>query len=143
MLRYTVAALAALLFSVPVLGQEAPKTEPISPENSSAYYYVNIPIEKVYNHRLGYVVMYRKSGTELGQAYLPSDWFTKSAGKGELIRMQSGKNWPYLTVFYKDGQVDHVRLFVRREMYHPSWGILPPGTNIDDRFDSKDLKLEL
>ena len=136
------AALGVFLVAFSAAAQEEPKTEPIKSENSSAYYYVNIPIEKIYPHRLGYLVMYRKSGTGLGQAYLPVDWFSKSAGKGDLIKLDKGSTWPYLSVFYKEGAVSHVRLFVRREMYHPSWGLLPKGSNIDDRFEVSELKLE-
>ncbi len=127
-----------------VFAQEPAKAEAvdIKPENSSAYYYVNVPIEKIYPHRLGFVISYRKGGSSLGQSYLPIKWFEKSAGKGELIRLAGGTQWPYLSVFYKDGKVDHIRLFVREELSHPSWGSLPSTAKIDDRFDVEELHLE-
>jgi len=126
-----------------MFAQEPAKAEAvdIKAENSSAYYYVNVHIEKVYPHQLGYMIAYRKSGAELGQAYLPGTWFTKSAGKGELIRLEGGAQWPYLSVYYKDGKVDHVRLFVRAEFSHQSWGHIPSTANIDDRFNVEELKL--
>ena len=118
-MRFLSAALVALLSVIPLFGQEPAKAEAvdIKPENSSAYYYVNVPIEKVYPHRLGYFILYRKSGTEMGQAYLPIKWFEKSAGKGELIRLAGGTQWPYLSIFYKEGKVDHVRLFIPHRIF--------------------------
>lgn len=109
---------------MPLFAQEPAKAEAvdIKPENSSAYYYVNVPLEKVYRTGLGYMILYRKGANELGQAYLPVKWFEKSAGKGELIRMEGGKQWPYLSIYYKEGKVDHVRLFVRTEFATPVLG---------------------
>lgn len=143
-IRFLSAALIALLSVLSLYAQEPAKAEAvdIKPENSSAYYYVNVPLEKVYPHRLGYLVSYRKSGNGLGRAYLPIKWFERSAGKGELIRIEGGTQWPYLSVYYKEGKVDHVRLFVRTELSHQSWGHIPSTAEIDDRFSVEELKLE-
>jgi hypothetical protein len=40
-----------------------------------------------------------------------------------------------MTVFYKDGKFSHVRLYVRKERSHESWGDVPLNVNIDDRFE--------
>lgn len=88
------------------------------------------------------MVMYRKSGAELGRTYLPAKWFSQAGGKGELLKMNTGKTWPYMTVFYKDGAFSHIRVFVRGDLSHPSWGNLPQGSNIDDKFDIEELQLE-
>ncbi|MDR2068943.1 MAG: hypothetical protein LBP71_03640, partial [Spirochaetaceae bacterium] len=42
----------------------------------SEYYYVTVPVEKVYPYRKGYVVLYRKGVNQLARAYLPLEWFT-------------------------------------------------------------------
>jgi hypothetical protein len=112
-------------------------------DKESGYYYVNVPVEKVYPYRKGYVVLYRKGVNQMARAYLPLEWFTATAGKGDLIRLRSGTSWPYLTVYYKDGAFSHVRLYVRREAGHETWGNIPLTVNIDDRFENvDDLKLE-
>jgi hypothetical protein len=143
-IRFFLVVIVAFMSILPIFAQEPAKAEAvdIKPENSSAYYYINVPIEKVYPHQLGYMIAYRKSGAELGHAYLPGKWFAKSAGKGELIRLEGGSQWPYLSVYYKDGKVDHLRLFVRSEYSHQSWGHIPSTANIDDRFNVEDLKLD-
>jgi hypothetical protein len=111
--------------------------------NESEYFYVNVPIEKVYPYRKGYVVQYRKGVNQMARAYLPIEWFEQAASKGDLVYLGPGKNWPYLTVYYKDGIFDHVRLYLRRDRAHQSWGNIALGINIDDRFENvDDLKLE-
>jgi hypothetical protein len=110
--------------------------------NWSSYYYTNVPLEKVYPHKLGYVVIYRKGGSEMGRAYLPLRWFTESAAKGDIINLPKGRTWPYMSVFYKDGAFSHVRLFIRQDFSHESWGNLPLNVNIDGQFEAEELKLD-
>lgn len=119
----------------------------------SPYYYVNVPIERIYPYRKGYVVDYRSAatGTGLARAYIPLEWFSDAsrkeeaaAPKGEVLLLGPGKSWPYLTVYYKEGEFSHVRLYVRRERSHETWGGIPLSVNIDSNFeDVSDLKLTL
>ncbi len=141
-LRITVCLLFALLFVLPVVAQDTAGSAPKTGDKWSSFYYLNVMIEKVYPHRLGYVVVYRKSGNDLGRTYLPMEWFSESAGKGELIKQTGGTDWPYLSVYYKEGKFDHLRLYVRQGFTHETWGNLPQGTNIDDNFKVEDLKLD-
>lgn len=122
--------------SIPVFAQEAESESRsrISPENESDMFYVNIPIEKIYPYQKGYVILYRNN-TRLAQTYIPIEWFSGPEGKADLVRLNSAKRWPYLTVFYKDGEFSHLRLYVRREVTHETWGNIPSGTNIDSRFE--------
>ena len=109
----------------------------------SEYYYFNIPIEKIFTYRMGYVVIYRKGVNQMARTYLPGDWFTDIGGKAELIGLGSGKEWPSMTVYYKKGEFSHVRLRVRRQRSHESWGVVPLSLNIDEYFkDIEDVKLE-
>jgi hypothetical protein len=141
--RFVTAAIVAVLFAIPVFGQEAAGgTGAIKPENRSDYYYVNISLEKVVPHSLGYIVTYRKGNFGFAESYLPIKWFSGTAGKAELIRIGGAAAWPYLSVFYKEGKVDHMRLYVRKELAHQSWGALPSGRNVDDRFNVEDLILD-
>jgi hypothetical protein len=125
---------------MPLIAQEEDSS------SKNPYYYVNVPIERIYPHRKGYVVSYRKGVTGLAQAYLPVEWFVSgigNGGKGDILLLGPGTAWPYLTVFYKDGAFSHVRLYVRKERTHESWGSIPLTVNLDDRFeDVEDLKLE-
>jgi hypothetical protein len=115
----------------------------IPDEKKSEYYYVNVPIERVYPYRKGYVVSYWKSSGGIANMYIPVEWFTEAASRGELITIGSGRSWPHATIYYKAGQFSHVRLFVRRERGHESWGNVPLNVNLDDRFENvDDLKIE-
>jgi hypothetical protein len=112
-------------------------------DGRSDFFYYNVPIERVYPYRRGYVIMYRKGGTELATTYLPREWFDEAAGKGDLINLESGPKWPYLTVYYRGGVFSHVRLYVRRDRNHASWGNIPLGVNLDEQFDSIDENYRL
>ncbi|MDR2103182.1 MAG: hypothetical protein LBP42_03650 [Treponema sp.] len=115
----------------------------ISDDKKSEYYYVSVPIERIYPYSKGYVVTYRKGISGLATVYLPIEWFSTAAGKGELISMGAGSTWPHLTVYYKSGQFSHVRLYVRRESRHEIWGNVPQNVNLDEHFENvDDIKLE-
>jgi hypothetical protein len=114
-----------------------------SSSGKEGIYALTISLERVYPYRKGYVVKYRKGINEVVDAFLPNEWFEKTGNKGDLILMGSGPVWPYMTVFYKDGEFDHVRLYVRKERSHESWGDVPLHINIDDRFENvESLALE-
>lgn len=115
----------------------------ISPEHSSEYFYKNITLEKVYPSRAGYILQYRKGVNGIGLAYVPNEWFTDAASKAELINLPPGKNWPSMTVFYKEGEFSHLRLYVHRWKGHTTWGTVPQNANIDQHFENADaIKLE-
>jgi hypothetical protein len=130
-------ALCAVFQLAPLFAQN------FSDGKESEYFYVNVPIEKVYPYRKGYVIQYRKGVNQMARAYLPIEWFQAAANQGDLIYLGPGNSWPYLTVYYKNGTFDHVRLYLRKDRGHPSWGNIALGVNIDDRFENvDDLKLD-
>ncbi|GHU79757.1 hypothetical protein FACS189462_5520 [Spirochaetia bacterium] len=133
-----------LMFAVIVLAAlAAPLFAQISEGKESGYFYVNVPIEKVYTYRKGYVVQYQKANAKMAYAYLPEEWFAGAAGKGEVIYLGSGRDWPSLSVYYQNGDFSHVRLYIRRSTAHETWGYIPSSTNIDDRFENiEDIRLE-
>ena len=104
----------------------------------SEYYYFNVAIEKIFAHRLGYVVLYRKGANQMARTYLPQEWFTDVGGVGEIYGIGSGKEWPSMTVYYKQGEFSHVRLRLRRDRSHETWGMVPLNVNIDEHF--KDIE---
>ena len=122
---------------------------PISAQNNASgnseegFYYVSVPIEKIYSYRLGYVVVYRKGQTQMARAYIPHEWFSGAATTGDIVLLSSGTRWPTMTVFYQNGEFSHVRLYLRQERNHETWGNVNQGLNIDDRFQNvQDIKLE-
>jgi hypothetical protein len=108
----------------------------------SEYYYINIPVEKIYPHREGYVVQYRKGLYGVAQLYLPLDWFSTPGDKGELVYLRGGKTWPSLSVYYKEGVFSHCKLYVRSRP-HETWGNNLLGANVEGRFEGiEDVKVE-
>jgi len=134
MKKLIIVAIFAFLMAVgsPIFAQNKQK------ENDSDYYYKNVSLEKVYPYRNGYVVQYRRGINGLERAYLPIVWFSSSAGKGEIITLPQGKTWPSLSVYYKNGEFSHVRLYVHHSPSHQTWGTIPQNVNIDDRFEDVD-----
>jgi hypothetical protein len=118
------------LQSIPLAAQNVPV------DKESAYFYYNVPIERVYPYRRGYVLKYRQGSMGVATTYLPREWFENAAGKGDLIYLDSGPKWPYLAVYYREGQFSHVRLYLRRDRGHESWGNIPLGVNLDEHFDN-------
>jgi hypothetical protein len=98
-------------------------------------YAVTVSLERIYPYRKGYVARYTRGIGKTADAYLPIEWFEGTGKKGDLILLGSGSDWPHMTVFYKDGKFSHVRLYVRKERGHETWGSMPLNVNIDDRFE--------
>jgi len=120
-----------------VFAQNIPK------EYESEYYYKNVSLEKIYLYRSGYIVQYRRGMNSLDKAYLPMSWFSSSAGRGEIITLPSGKAWPSLTIYYKNGEFSHVRLYVHHVDSHQTWGVIPQNVNLDSYFENvEDIRLK-
>ncbi|HCC37834.1 MAG TPA: hypothetical protein DEQ14_09585 [Treponema sp.] len=128
-LIFTVLFLTVFAVLTPVFAQT------ISEDKASEYYYVNVDIEKIYPSRSGYVVEYRKSGNRMARVYLPNEWFTDAGGKGEIVSLPQGGNWPSMSVYYRSGEFSHVRLFIHKWKGHVTWGNIPLNVNINDRFE--------
>ncbi|WP_010256158.1 hypothetical protein [Treponema primitia] len=124
-----------LLVLAGILPLVAQQNNPSAAEKEGSYA-LTISLERVFPYRKGYVVKYRKGMSGVVDAYLPLEWFEGTGKKGDLILMGSGTDWPHMTVFYKDGEFDHVRLYVRKERSHESWGNIPLHVNLDDKFES-------
>ncbi|MDR2747526.1 MAG: hypothetical protein LBB77_08785 [Treponema sp.] len=134
---FFVCIVVALFQIAPLSAQDVPA------DKESEYFYYNVPIERVYPYRRGYVVKYRKGSMGVATTYLPREWFNDAASKGDLIYLSPGPKWPYLAVYYKGGQFSHVRLYLRRDRDHESWGNIPLGVNLDEHFDSVDENYRL
>lgn len=99
-------------------------------------YYTNVTVEKVFHCDLGYLIQYR---TQRGFATIgiPTEWFTDGVSRGDIVRIGRG-DWPSLSVFYKNGEVSHVRLYVHALKGHTTWGSLPQGTDVSRFFPEGD-----
>ena len=125
--------LASLLIFNQGVSLFAQETEPKFIE--SEYYYHSFDIEKIYAHRLGYVVLYRSTRNQVVRTLIPEYWFNDVAAKGEIIRLGPGMEWPSMTVWYKNGEFSHVRLKVFKDRNHETWGMVPLNVNMDEYFE--------
>ena len=115
----------------------------ISEENSSDFYYVNVHLEKIYPTGQGYLLLYRKGINQIATVGIPNEWFTDAASKAELIHLPKGKNWPSVTVFYKNGEFSHIRVYVHPSRGHQTWGNAPQSADVSRYFQDQDsFKLE-
>jgi hypothetical protein len=127
---------SALSAGAPLFAQQ------ISEGKESKHYYVRVDLEKVYPYRKGYIVQYRKGVNGMTRAYIPYEWFTAAAGKGDLITVE-GRTWPSMTIFYNEGKFSRVALYVHQSKGHTTWGNVPITVNIDDKFENvEELQIE-
>ena len=110
--------------------------------NESDVYFFNFTIERVYTHRLGYVVVYRNNANRIARTYLPREWFASMGGRGAIAFLSSGREWPSMSVFYRDGEFSHVLLRLRRNRGHETWSVFSSHVNIDDRFNLDEIRLQ-
>ncbi|MCL2601455.1 MAG: hypothetical protein FWD91_01430 [Treponema sp.] len=106
-------------------------------QNVSDYTFVNVSIEKIYAHSMGFVVLYRTGilPQQVASAFIPGAWFSEPGGRGQLINLVDGsREWPSMSIFTKDGEFSHVRLRVRRSKGHETWGLVPQYANIGEQF---------
>ena len=109
----------------------------------SEYYYFNFTIEKIYTHRLGFMVLYRRNGNKTARTFIPHEWFNTIGGRGEIVYLGTGSEWPSMIVYYKNGEFSHVRLRVRQNRLHETWGVIPFNVSADEYFqDLDEVKLE-
>jgi hypothetical protein len=113
---------------------------PVAAEESNLYY-VNVPILKIFPYKLGYYVIYRRSGLKTGEAYIPKGWFSPGDQRAILNQTDPGIE-PYMTIVTDKGQFDYVQLVVAKDLNNPTWGNLSPGTPIEDKFKIDKLSLE-
>lgn len=114
---------------------------------TSEFYVKTLPIVKIYDHNMGYRVVYMKSNFELTAFYIPKDWFAAAAETGEPPKAElvAGRDsaYPYFSVFWKGADFDHIRIYIQSDLNDPSWGDLDPTVDISEKFNVETLKLNL
>ncbi|MBN1413284.1 MAG: hypothetical protein JW969_20755 [Spirochaetales bacterium] len=103
--------------------------------DDSVVFVKTAPILRVLAHELGYKIYYTKHGIDVGVFYIPYSWFSQAGGKGQVI-WGKNKAYPYFTIFWVDGKLDHINVYLQENMQHYSWGILNATvTEVKDKFD--------
>jgi hypothetical protein len=111
--------------------------------SESDYYYFSFPIEKIYVYRMGYMVVYRGNSNKMSRTFVPHEWFNTMGAKGEIVYLGAGREWPSMTVYYNSGEFSHIRLKLRRDRSHETWGVIPLSVNLDDYFQNvEEIDLE-
>jgi hypothetical protein len=109
-------------------------------EQDPKLYVKTVGIMKILNHALGYKVLYLKSRMEVGEFYVPPSWF-KAGGQAELV-LGNGPAFPYFSVFYRDGEFDHIKIYAAENIGHLSWGRLKRQVGDSSKFEVETLDLE-
>jgi len=105
-------------------------------------YSKTVPIAKIWLHPLGYKVVFFKSTMELGELYLPLNWFVNGpTGKADLV-YGNEPGYPYFSMFWVDGKFDHITLHVMSTFNDLSWGEIEAANDLKDKFEVKELPLE-
>lgn len=113
---------------------------PVAAEESD-YYYVNVQILKIFPHKLGYYVIYRRAGLKTGEYYIPQTWFARTDQRA-VLNLTDANIDPYLSIMIKKGEFDHVRVIAAKNINHPTWGTISPGADVGDKFKVEKLALE-
>jgi hypothetical protein len=99
-------------------------------------------ILKIYTHQLGYKVFYLKEDAEVASFFAPSEWFYGASGRGTIVWGQQ-YDYPYLTVYWENGEFKYLKLFLRRNMQHETWGVLRADVSaVKDAFDVEEPDIE-
>ncbi len=131
--------IAMALAAFPAFSQEAKPADPLATQikSPSDMYPFRLDVVKVFQHSLGFRVVYRVGQAEFADAYIPIEWF-KAGGKAELIRSNDPSH-PYMVIYYREGKFSHVRLFVKDFPKDPSWGILESGPDVASKFKVEEI----
>ncbi|MCG8452496.1 MAG: hypothetical protein MI717_04860 [Spirochaetales bacterium] len=132
-----VSVIALILFVLCTVGAFAQQFP-----NESELYPKSLQIAKIYNHSKGYRIDYIRQDYTVGTFWAPVAWFREAGGIGE-IAYGEGESYPYVSFFYKDGQMDHFRLYLFRNLAHESWGFLDPTIDYDGEFPANDALPEI
>lgn len=146
--KRTIKILSFTFFAIFILGSPlfaqtnaAGTTKSQKFENESDLYYYNTAILKIASHKLGYYVMYKKNNLKSGEFFIPKAWFSRQDGRA-FFETASTNIRPYISVYYKNGEFDHIKIVVAKDLRHSTWGQLQVGSAYDDKFNTETLKLE-
>ncbi len=105
----------------------------------SEFFVKSVPITKVYVHQLGYRIVYVKSGMDLGITYIPMEWFYGSGANKAQVVYGDDPAYPFISVFWKEGEFHHLRLYLFRDKNHQTYGDLDYSPTLEDKFNVETL----
>ncbi len=111
-------------------------------DDEGAFYARSFLIYRIFPNQRGYRVQYWTDSGAPAETYLPIDWFQRSGGRGVFLE---GDNpaYPYMQVLWRDGEFSQIRLYVRENIRHESWGRWIAPDNADELFDVEEPALRL
>ncbi|MDA3849827.1 MAG: hypothetical protein PF447_00990 [Spirochaetaceae bacterium] len=101
----------------------------------SEFYSVDLMVVSVAPHPLGYKVVYYDKYAQLHDLYIPLEWFQSNPAGIAQIVYGAEKTYPYLTLYYKNAVLDHLRLYVFSNQNDPTWSTLSRQMDLSDEFD--------
>ena len=104
-------------------------------------YVKTVLISKVYPHELGYRLLYIRGDLSIGELYVPREWFESAGGRGDLI-LGMDRSYPYLSIFWVNGEFSHIRLYLYNDLRHSSYGTFRNAASFVDRFEVDTLEME-
>lgn len=134
-----IAVVALLVTSIPSFAQQQSDTSSQYPKQ---VYYKVVSLMKVWTHQLGYVVQFFNSQARVQDVYIPLTWFNNGMQSKADIVYGLDRSYPYMTIFWADGQFDHVTLYVSSDDSSQTNGVLPASADIADKFKVQDIPRE-
>ncbi len=95
----------------------------------------SVPILKILSHKLGYKIFFLTQNMEISSFYAPISWFYGQRNKGKII-WGNEQEYPYFTVVWEEGKFSYIKLFLKENMMHESWGALEASVaEVKDKFE--------
>lgn len=96
--------------------------------------YRSVPIYKVLDQKDAYIVSYAKGHFGVGQVAIPKAWYSTDGNKQTKLQFRPVTKGiaPYMSVFSRDGNFDHVVLTMPTSRNDPVWGVAEAGAQVDD-----------
>ena len=111
-------------------------------QQSTDVYVKSVPILKILSHKLGYKIFFLTQNMDISSFYTPVTWFYGQANKGKII-WGNEREYPYFTVVWEDGKFAYLKLFLKENMMHDSWGPLEASVaEVKDKFEIEEPTFE-
>ena len=106
--------------------------------DESDLYTINTQILRIFPHKYGYYVIYRRAGLKTGEVFIPHEWFDRRDSRAVLNLVEGNVN-PYLTFVLRNGEFDHVRGCAMKNTRHVTCGTIPETAIPQERFQVETL----
>ncbi|OQX29106.1 MAG: hypothetical protein B0D92_05525 [Spirochaeta sp. LUC14_002_19_P3] len=106
-------------------------------ENESEFYVKTLPVNRIYLYNPGYRIDYIRQDSSIGTLWAPAEWFRKPATMGKVV-YGKGNEYPYVSFFFKNGVLDHFRLYLIQNKLDDSWGDMGSEADYQGKFPSPD-----